>query len=96
MAGWPNGAPPNKRMKLTGAAILVSRGMKSCRRPRQLSRAFHGNNSVFSKASLPSRINTFSDIGLPLSAIDLRAQTRVPSMLKSDKLQRCGWPVTLL
>jgi hypothetical protein len=25
-----------QRLKLTGAAILVSRGMRSCRRPRQL------------------------------------------------------------
>jgi hypothetical protein len=29
-------ATANKRMKLTGAAILFSRGMKVCRRPRQL------------------------------------------------------------
>jgi hypothetical protein len=27
-----------QRLKLTGAAILVSRGMKSLQRPRQLSR----------------------------------------------------------
>ena len=26
----------NQRMKLTGAAVSVSRGMKVCRRPRQL------------------------------------------------------------
>ena len=29
-------APANQRMKLTGAAILVSRGMKILQRPRQL------------------------------------------------------------
>jgi hypothetical protein len=54
--------------------------------------SFHGDNSVFSNTSLHSRItNAFSDIGRPrrctlarLGASDLRAQTQIPSVLRSD------------
>src|SRR5262249_52477585 len=37
----------NQRLKLTGAAILVSELQRPCRRPRQLSRAFGGVKKRF-------------------------------------------------
>src|SRR5215468_1444693 len=54
---------------------------------------FNGDNTVFSNASLHSRItNAFSDIGRPrrctlarLGAIDLRAQTQITSVLRSAR-----------
>ena len=75
-------------MKLTGAAILVSRGMEVL----QAAPASLHVRSVFSNASLHPRItNAFSDISRPrrctlagLGAIDLRAQTQIPSVLISD------------
>jgi hypothetical protein len=38
---------PNERLKLTGAAILVSELQGPCRRPRQLSLAFGGPMYAF-------------------------------------------------
>jgi hypothetical protein len=60
--------------------------------PGSLALAFHGDSSVFSNASWHSRItNAFSEIGSPrrctlarLGASDLRAQTQIPSVLRTD------------
>jgi len=38
--------PHNQRLKLTGAAILVSELQRPCRRPRQPSRSFAGKSGV--------------------------------------------------
>ena len=57
---------------------------------------FHGDNFLFSNASLQIT-NAFSDIGRPrrctlarLGAIDLRAQTQIPSVLRSDTPKQVG------